>query len=66
REVSVKIDGKEAQDVTLTADGQVAVKLEGGDVIKVKKAAVSVRLVKSTKRDYFQILKEKLKWGKPR
>ena len=66
REVSVKIDGKEAQDVTLTADGQVAVKLKACDLIKVKKTAVSARLVNSSKRDYFQILQEKLKWGKPR
>ena len=34
-----------------------------GDVIRVKKAAQVLRLVKAPSRGYFELLREKLKWG---
>jgi NAD+ kinase len=34
-----------------------------GDVIELKKADTSVKLIKSPFRDYFTILKTKLLWG---
>ncbi len=50
-------------DIYLTLDGQVGVNLMMGDVIEVKKADKSVKLIKSPFRDYFTILKAKLMWG---
>lgn len=50
-------------DIYLTLDGQVGVNLMMNDIIEVKKADVSVKLIKSPFRDYFTILKTKLKWG---
>ncbi len=50
-------------DIYLTLDGQVGVNLMMGDVIEVKKADTSVKLIKSPFRDYFTILKAKLMWG---
>jgi NAD+ kinase len=34
-----------------------------GDIIEVRKADTSVKLIKSPFRDYFTILKTKLMWG---
>ena len=51
------------EDVFLTMDGQVGVKMEEGDSIVVQKSQKSISLVKTPFRSYFEILKEKLKWG---
>jgi NAD+ kinase len=53
----------DTHDVYLTLDGQVGVTLKMGDVIELKKADTSVKLIKSPFRDYFTILKTKLLWG---
>jgi NAD+ kinase len=50
-------------DVYLTLDGQVGVNLMMDDIVEVKKADISVKLIKSPFRDYFTVLKTKLKWG---
>lgn len=63
KKIKVKLKGKESNNVALTADGQVSFKLKAGDEIMVKKAAVDLKLITSKKRSYFQILREKLKWG---
>ncbi|MCI0453612.1 MAG: NAD(+)/NADH kinase [Candidatus Dadabacteria bacterium] len=50
-------------DIYLTLDGQVGVNLMINDIVEVKKADISVKLIKSPFRDYFTVLKTKLKWG---
>lgn len=64
--IKVKILGKNTQDVALTADGQVAVKLKFNDTLIIKRMPISLRLIVSKKRSYFQVLREKLKWGRLR
>jgi len=62
--VKIEIDfhaGDEA--VFLTLDGQVGIELEKGDHIVVQKAAEKLLLVRPAKKTYFQILRNKLKWG---
>ncbi|HTP66209.1 MAG TPA: NAD(+)/NADH kinase [Geobacteraceae bacterium] len=49
--------------VFLTLDGQVGVELKCGDEIRIRKAEKRTRLVISSSRDYFEILRTKLKWG---
>jgi NAD+ kinase len=51
------------EDVFLTLDGQVGMGLEAGDVIRVERAAHRTRLVMSRSKDYFEVLRTKLKWG---
>jgi NAD+ kinase len=51
------------QEVMLTLDGQQGFPLEVEDVVEVKKAAVGILLIKSPYRHYFEVLREKLKWG---
>ena len=66
KKIKVKILGKNTQDVALTADGQVAVKLKFNDTLIIKRMPISLRLIVSKKRSYFQVLREKLKWGRLR
>jgi NAD+ kinase len=51
------------QDVVLTADGQVGMALEAGDVVEIRRAGQSTRLIKSPSKDYFEVLRTKLGWG---
>ncbi|MEK6690486.1 MAG: NAD(+)/NADH kinase [Nitrospirota bacterium] len=53
----------ESGDVFLTLDGQVGFSLKNGDVVEVKKSQGKIKLISSSKRDYFKILRTKLKWG---
>jgi NAD+ kinase len=53
----------ENEDVLLTLDGQVGVELQYGDIVRVAQAEYRTRLVQSTSRDYFEVLRTKLKWG---
>ncbi len=51
------------QEVILTLDGQQGFTLEFEDVVEVKKAEGHLLLIKSPYRHYFEVLREKLKWG---
>ena len=49
--------------VFLTLDGQRGVALEEGDEIEVSKTDKELYMIGSMTRDYFAILRNKLKWG---
>jgi NAD+ kinase len=51
------------EDIYLTFDGQVGIQLEENDRIRVKKSETKLRLVRPSRRTYFGILRDKLKWG---
>lgn len=51
------------EDVFLTMDGQVGFPLHPGDVVEVAKSPHVTRLLIPCERDYFQVLRSKLKWG---
>jgi len=51
------------EDVFLTLDGQVGFSLRQEDVVEVKKSEYKTKLFIPCERDYFQILRTKLKWG---
>jgi NAD+ kinase len=51
------------QEVILTLDGQQGFILECEDVVEVNKAEGRILLIKSPYRHYFEVLREKLKWG---
>jgi NAD+ kinase len=55
--------GTKARDVWLTIDGQIGHPLEPGDLIRVRKAAGQITLIKSPLKNYFEILRTKLRWG---
>jgi NAD+ kinase len=51
------------ENIHLTVDGQVDVRLCFGDVVQLRRGPHSVMLVKSPRLNYFEILRTKLKWG---
>jgi NAD+ kinase len=51
------------EDVFLTLDGQIGFPLQKDDTVEVGKAAFTTRLLVRRERDYFQVLRTKLKWG---
>jgi len=51
------------EDVVLTADGQVGMPLQGGDMVEIRKSRSSTLLIKSPSRDFFEVLRTKLHWG---
>jgi NAD+ kinase len=59
--VSPLMDGDD--EVYVTLDGQSGHPLQAGDVIEITRATQSVRLVRATERTYFDVLRQKLKWG---
>jgi NAD+ kinase len=44
-------------------DGQVGQKLEMGDRISIEKSNVVVKLIAPADKNYFDVLRGKLKWG---
>jgi NAD+ kinase len=61
--VSVTVKSLDDEDIYLTLDGQVGVELKSGDVINVRRAEHTARLIMSGERNYFAVLRTKLKWG---
>lgn len=62
--VRVDITLRSAQDeVYLTVDGQVGLRLEMGDRLTVEKSDLYVKLVEPMDKNYFDVLRGKLKWG---
>lgn len=53
-------------EVFLTLDGQEALSLERAERVVVQKSAQTISLVQSPDKDYFQVLRQKLKWGEDR
>jgi len=60
--VAVSADNGGAE-VYVTFDGQSGFPLAAGDTVTVGRAARTVRLVRATTRTYFEVLRQKLKWG---
>lgn len=51
------------EDVVFTADGQEGMPLQCGDVVEMRKSNHCTLLIKSPSKDYFQVLRTKLRWG---
>jgi len=63
-EAVIRIEVKfQNEEVAMTADGQIGMPLQGGDVVEIRRSPHPTMLVLSPTKDYFQILRTKLKWG---
>ncbi len=51
------------EEVYLTLDGQRGFSLGKNDAVEIKRSRYELRLISSPKRNYFDLLKEKLGWG---
>jgi NAD+ kinase len=61
-EIRPHID-QDVDDIFVTYDGQSGYQLQKGDVVTVRKSERRLRLLKAPARSYFEVLREKLKWG---
>jgi len=52
-----------SEDVFLTLDGQVGFSLRKGDRVEIRKSEHRTKLLIPCEKDYFDILRSKLKWG---
>jgi len=52
------------EEVALTLDGQVGFTLHAGDRILIRKSNTAFNLVQPPNRNYFEVLRDKLKWGR--
>jgi NAD+ kinase len=52
------------EEVALTLDGQVGFQLKTGDTVKIRKSRTTFNLVQPPNRNYFDVLRDKLKWGR--
>lgn len=50
-------------EIYVTFDGQFSFQLQADDVIRVTSAEKPLRLIRASARSYFEVLREKLKWG---
>ncbi|MEK7845407.1 MAG: NAD(+)/NADH kinase [Nitrospinota bacterium] len=51
------------EDALATLDGQVGYSLNYRDSIEVKKAKNTIKLIQSPGKNYYEVLRKKLKWG---
>jgi len=51
------------EEVYLTLDGQRGITLGKNDIIEIKRAEFALQLLSSPRRNYFDLLKEKLAWA---
>ncbi len=54
---------EDRDEAFVTFDGQAGFELEAGDDVRVCRAGTSLRLIRPSTRSYFEVLREKLKWG---
>lgn len=54
----------ESDGVVLTLDGQVGYQMQTGDSVLIRKSPTSFNLVQPPNRNYFDVLRNKLKWGR--
>jgi len=62
-DVTITASLSSGEDVYLTLDGQVGFPLEPGDVVEIGKSRHTAHLLIPCERDYFDVLRTKLKWG---
>jgi NAD+ kinase len=61
--VSVEPDMNGNDEVFVTFDGQSGHALQADDVVLIERATRPLCLVRAAKRSYFDVLRQKLKWG---
>jgi NAD+ kinase len=52
------------EDVALTLDGQVGLPLHVDDRVVIRKSRTSFNLIQPSNRNYFDVLRDKLRWGR--
>ena len=61
--IELKLE-KENEGVVLTLDGQIGYAMQEEDCIRIRKSRTTFNLVHPPNRNYFDVLRNKLKWGR--
>lgn len=61
-EVRPQLEGT-TDEIFVTYDGQSGYPLQSGDIVRIRRSEHRLRLIKAPSRSYFEMLREKLKWG---
>lgn len=62
-EIELKLVNKD-EGVVLTLDGQIGYSMEVNDRVVIRKSRTTFNLVQPPNRNYFDVLRNKLKWGR--
>ncbi len=62
-EIKLKLKN-EIEGVILTMDGQIGHQIKFGDTVSIRKSRTSFNLIQPPNRNYFDVLRNKLKWGR--
>lgn len=54
----------ENEGVVITLDGQIGYQMKTGDLVLIRKSPTNFNLVQPPNRNYFDVLRNKLKWGR--
>ena len=60
--IEVKLSGG-AESAFLTLDGQKGIPMQAEDIIRIQRSPLCLKLIQPPKKSYFEILRNKLKWG---
>lgn len=52
------------EEVVLTLDGQVGIPIQTKHRVRIRKSLTTFKIVQPKNRNYFEVLREKLRWGK--
>lgn len=63
-DVEIELRLKTREEVAITLDGQIGFPLEIGDRVFVRKSLTKFNIVQPTNRNYFDVLRDKLRWGR--
>lgn len=61
--VTIAIEPEQRTGVILTIDGQTVYTLEPGDMVRVCRSPDKVRIIRSDKRTFYEVLRTKLNWS---
>lgn len=61
--IELKLE-KENEGVVLTLDGQIGYTMQAQDLVRIRKSRTTFNLVQPHNRNYFDVLRNKLKWGR--
>lgn len=61
--VYIAIEEKQRTDIILTVDGQEVISLIEGDRLMLRPAATKLRIVRSERRNFYEVLRSKLNWS---
>jgi len=64
--IEVRLRAPQDGEVHITFDGQRGFALRRDDVVEVTRSPRTIRLVKAPSREFFEVLRTKLKWGDTR